>query len=291
MQNLKCIVAATDFSTDACRAVGRAALIARQQGATLHLLHVISPLALYPGLENYPAVDDPARLAAAQSRLEASARGLHKRFGVHAQLAQRVGRAHTQIADYASTVAADLVVAGALGKSFLPRFLVGSTASRLLRVCACSVLIVRNEPTEAYRQVVAALDFFPHTRAVAEWASRLAGEGQLQLLHVLEPADDIGPGRAGPSDTAAARQRDAELRTIAGNLLANVQSGLPGDVACRIETGYPPALILACAPTWRAELIVLGREGRGGLEKFLLGSVSKDVVQAAGCDVLVVGAG
>jgi len=61
-------------------------------------------------------------------------------------------------------------------------------------------------------------------------------------------------------------------------------------VESRIETGYPPALILACAPTWRAALIVLDRERRGGLEKLLLGSVSKDVAQAAECDVLMVGA-
>ena len=44
MQNLKCIVAATDFFA-AGRAVSRAVLIARQQSAELHLLPV-SPLAL-----------------------------------------------------------------------------------------------------------------------------------------------------------------------------------------------------------------------------------------------------
>ena len=54
MQNLKCIVAATDFSDAAGRAVSRAVLIARQQGAELHLLHVISPLALYPGMDETP---------------------------------------------------------------------------------------------------------------------------------------------------------------------------------------------------------------------------------------------
>jgi len=37
-------------------------------------------------------------------------------------------------------------------------------------------------------------------------------------------------------------------------------------------------------------LIVLGRERRGRLGKLLLGSVSKDVAQAAECDVLMVGA-
>lgn len=289
MQNLKCIVAATDFSAAAGHAVSCAALIARQQGAELHLLHVISPLALYPGMDIDPVMDDTLRLAAARSSLDAAARELHERFGIRVQIAQRIGRSHSQIAEYASAVAADLVVAGALGKSFLPRFLLGSTAWRLLRVCQCPVLIVRFDPTEVYRQVLAAVDFFPHTRAVAEWASRLACDGRLQLLHVLEPLDDGDLHHAEPNAATAIRQRREEMRTIAENLMANLRSGLSGEVESRIETGYPPALILACAPTWRAELIVLGREGRGGLEKLLLGSVSKDVAQAAERDVLVAG--
>ncbi len=282
MQNLKCIVATTDFSEAAKRAVDRAALIARQQGAALHLLHVISPLTLYPGMDIDPTLDDVTRLAAARSPLEAAARDLQARFGIPVQTVQRIGRAHSQIAEYARLAAADLVVAGALGKSILPRLLLGSTTWRLLRVCPCPVLIVRNVPTGVYRQVLAAVDFFPNTRAVALWASKLACEGRLQLLHVLEPADDSNLHRTQSS-------ADAEMHGIAENLMANVRAGLPGEAETRIETGYPPALILACAPSWHTELIVIGREGRGGLETFLLGSVSKDIAQAAECDVLLVG--
>jgi nucleotide-binding universal stress UspA family protein len=60
-------------------------------------------------------------------------------------------------------------------------------------------------------------------------------------------------------------------------------------VESHIESGYPSSRILESAADWHAELIVLGRQGRGGLEDFLLGSVSKDVAQAADCDVLLVG--
>lgn len=102
MQNLKCIVAATS------RAVSRVALIARQQGAELHLSHVISPLALYPGM------NDTTRLAAARNPHDAAARDLHARFGIRAQVVQRISRPYSQIAEYASAGAADLVDAGAL---------------------------------------------------------------------------------------------------------------------------------------------------------------------------------
>ncbi len=108
MQNLKCIVAATS------RAVSRAALIARQQGAEPHLSHVVSPLALYPGRDIDPVMNDTTRLAAARNPHDAAARDLHARFGIRAQVVQRISRPYSQIAEYASAGAADLVDAGAL---------------------------------------------------------------------------------------------------------------------------------------------------------------------------------
>ncbi|MEQ1601146.1 MAG: universal stress protein [Methylophilaceae bacterium] len=51
MHHISHIIATTDFSTAAERAVQRAALIAQQLGAKLHLLHVVHPLDMYPGPE------------------------------------------------------------------------------------------------------------------------------------------------------------------------------------------------------------------------------------------------
>lgn len=287
MPAITTIVAATDFSAAAKRAMRRAALIARQHDAELHLLHVTAPLALYPGQEIGPA-DGTERDATIHDQFDAVARWLREHYGVRIRVAQRIGRAHTQIADYAAAVYADLVVVGARGDSSMLRLLLGSTASRLLRVRQEPVLIVRGEPVEPYDQVLAAVDFFPHARAVVEWAAKLAWDGRLRLLHVLEAPDERGP-RAGGLDDASIRQRRDETRAIAENLMTDLRSGLQGEVEMRIETGYPPARILECAGDWHPGLIVLGRQGRGGLEEFLLGSVSKDVAQAAYCDVLLVG--
>lgn len=287
------IVAATDFSSDANRAVLRAALIARQQGAALHLLHVTAPLALYPGQDVGPA-DSAAIPAALGKQVEASARVLRERYGIRVHVAQRIGRAHSQIADYAAEVGAGLVVAGARGQSPLLRLLLGSTAWRLLRVCRRPVLIVRGEPVAPYCRVMATVDFFPLSRVVVEWARRLAADGRLRLLHALEPLDESGLRTQG-LDSAAIHQAREEMRAIAENLMANLYASVPGEEKNRIdsllEPGYPPIRILESAADWRADLIVLGRQGRGGLEDFLVGSVSKDVAQEAVCDVLVVGEG
>lgn len=286
MPAITTIVAATDFSNAAKRAVLRAALIARQHGAELHLLHVAPLLALFPGQEIEPA-DNTASDAPISDRFAALAQMLREQYDIRVLPAQRLGRAHTQIADYAAAVRADLVVVGARGESAILRLLLGSTASRLLRVRKGPVLVVRGGAVKPYDQVLAALDFSSHAPGVVAWAGKLAMDGQLRLLHVLESLDEQDM-RAKGLDDAAIRQRREEMRTSAGNLLSKLRAGLPNKVETHIETGYPPARILEYAIDWRVELIVLGRQGCGGPEEFLLGSVSKDVAQAADCDVLLV---
>lgn len=98
--------------------------------------------------------------------------------------------------------------------------------------------------------------------------------------------DSLG---AGSGTDAAVRQRREERRAIAESLMARLHSGMSGAVDKRVETGYRPARILECAAAWRSQLIVPGRQCSVGLGEFLIGSVCKNVVQAADCDVLVVG--
>lgn len=165
--------------------------------------------------------------------------------------------------------------------------LLGSTASRLLRVRLGPVLVVRgeSESAEHYSRVLGAVDLLSHAPAVAAWAAKMAGHGQMQLVHVLEQRSGMEDG-----DDATIQRRREEMLAFTENAMAALIAGLPaGTMSRRIETGYPPTRVLECACDWRADLIVVGRQGAIGLEEFLLGSVCKDVVQAANCDVLVVG--
>jgi len=54
-----------------------------------------------------------------------------------------------------------------------------------------------------------------------------------------------------------------------------------------VTAGYPAAAIVERISARRAELLVLGRSGKSGMQEFLLGSVAKGVANAADCDVLV----
>ncbi|MDP1646529.1 MAG: universal stress protein [Thiobacillus sp.] len=296
MPSIRCIVAATDFSSFSERAVQRAASIAKQHNAEMHLLHVVRPLDLYPGLTLGPdkfGRHDQDLQQAEQTRLDAMAATLASQFGIRIRPVTRLGRAHTEIAAYAQEVSADLVAAGARGESTLMDLFLGSTASRLLRVATCPVLIVRKPAAEPYRQVLAAVDFSPVSAAVVSHALSLAGGARVEALHVLGSEVEQRLRKAkfvqvDVTDWLARLRTEAEKQLEA--LLAPIENSAA--VGRLVQPGFPPAAICQCIEEGHADLVVLGRHGHGGsLQDWLLGSVSKDVAFAAACDVLLISPG
>jgi nucleotide-binding universal stress UspA family protein len=60
------------------------------------------------------------------------------------------------------------------------------------------------------------------------------------------------------------------------------------DVFASDEEGQPADMILTLATEYKVDLVVVGRRGMRGVERFLMGSVSTAVINHAKCDVLVV---
>ena len=293
MPSLRCIVAATDFSSFSERAVQRAASIAKQHQAELHLLHVVRPLDLYPGLTLGPdefGHHDQELQQAEQTRLDAMAASLASQFDIRIHPVTRLGRAHAEIAAYAQEVSADLVVAGARGESTLMDLFLGSTASRLLRVTTCPVLIVRKPAAEPYRKVLAAVDLSPVSATVVSYALSLAGGARVEMLHVLGSEVEQRLRKAkfvevDVTDWLTRLRSEAEKKLEA--LLAPVENSAA--VGRLVLPGFSPAVICQCIEEGHADLVVLGRHGHGGgLQEWLLGSVSKDVAFSAECDVLLI---
>ena len=83
-------------------------------------------------------------------------------------------------------------------------------------------------------------------------------------------------------DTKAKRDVDERIETY--------RSRLPENVTLHVEIriGKDSQEILAFAQTKQVSLIVMGRQGRGSLQKALFGNVTEKVVRKADCAVLVV---
>ena len=146
------ILVPTDFSRNAQRAFDKACSLARQMGATIHLLHVRDESALRTavkeGLLQADSTDEELQAAVEQlveQRFSGMLAGLD-RSEVRVDTLSRRGDPKALIVDYAREINADIVVMGTHGASMVEKIrsaMMGSIAESVIRKSPCPVLMVR----------------------------------------------------------------------------------------------------------------------------------------------------
>lgn len=147
MIEIRRILAPTDFSEHADKAVRYACQLAERLGSELHLLHVLSDVVpagpdpmLAPVLppEYYRETEEQSRIALAQ--LIEPDWGHPGGF----EAAVRWGGPVEGIVDYAADLEIDMIVIATHGRSGLSHALLGSVAERIVREAPCPVLTIRD---------------------------------------------------------------------------------------------------------------------------------------------------
>jgi nucleotide-binding universal stress UspA family protein len=136
------VLVAVDGSDVSLRAVAHAARIAKEEGAELYAVHVVSaPQFEYEGdLADY--YDQARRSSALWMR---SVEGEAAKAGLHVRTETIVGASVVvdTILGYADSISADLIVTGTRGTTPSSRTALGSIASGLVAASRCPVLVVR----------------------------------------------------------------------------------------------------------------------------------------------------
>ncbi|MFA4860648.1 universal stress protein [Methanoregula sp.] len=124
-----------------------------------------------------------------------------------------------------------------------------------------------------------------NTTAVQEAVRIAAGSGAvLHAVYVVDTATyetasaDVVMGDTFRVIQAEAEDALAKVRSLAGNI----------EVKTRVLEGKPAKEIVHFAATEKIDLIVIGTQGKKGIERLLLGSVAETVIRLAACRVLVV---
>ena len=140
------------------------------------------------------------------------------------------------------------------------------------------------------RQILAAVDFSPVSKAVIEQAASLAEAfaAELTLVYVATPDPEfvgyaVGPQSVRDDHAREFRDQHRSLQAIAEGLRDRAITA-----RALLIQGSTAEKILAEGARLRADAIVIGSHGHGALYRALLGSVSEAVVRAAQCPVLVV---
>jgi nucleotide-binding universal stress UspA family protein len=156
------IVVPVDFSEPSRRAVRYAAGLAKQLGASVHIVRVLQePTAISNAMEFYAGELARAREDIyGQSRSElqqlVAAPGMDSlRFTTEVRFGDTAERIAQAVIDYG----ADLVVMATHGRSGIPHLLLGSIAEQLIRTARCPVLAIRDcGQVHAYRPSVEATE-------------------------------------------------------------------------------------------------------------------------------------
>jgi nucleotide-binding universal stress UspA family protein len=294
MLPIKRIVVGTDMSPLASWAAARAALLAHELGSeSVDLIHVIDNLAIETlrHLSGTPLETERRLMELSRKQLTEIERRLSEKYQIPVSATTlNVGRPYTEIVRYAELLNADLVVLGAHSGGVVRELFVGSTVDRVLRKLTRPVLIVKREPQAPYHKILIPVDFSESSEQVTEFAMNIAPHAHITALHAFEAPFKAKLESAGVDDkliqiyeSEVQAQRKKEMEQFISELEApkNTLSSI-------MESGPAPAVIRKNLEVLDPDLIVIGKHGQSEQEETLLGSVTRRVMQDAGCDILVV---
>ena len=271
---LQTIVALTDFSTAAEHALDRAALLAAEHKARLHLL--------FGAEQPNPKFVDP------QARLEQRARQLARRHDLPVKaLAYRgVGVVDEVLR---AAVGADLLVLDKRAHQGVEQLWRGGTLSQILRRSPCPVLVVQRAAREAYAHVLLAVDLSPAADAMVRYASGLDTAAAVELFHSVDLRDEAKL-RSAEASAQAVRAWRAQMQRHAHDRLVRLSDAFEARrnrVGMTVGMGDVARQVAVQQERSGAELVALTHRRRGWMLDLLLGSVAQRLLGGVGCDVLV----
>jgi len=281
MRLIEKILLATDLSETAGSAVGMAAWAAKTFGSRVILMNVI------PDIRESPHAVKIVRRAI-EDRLE-KIRGALAAQGVRvAETVIETGAAEIRITDLADLRDVNVLMIGSGSRETKDRFLLGTTAGRLLRGSRKPVWVVKTGAVPPVSSVLCPVDFSEHSRRAMGNAlsiARAAG-ARLTVLTVLEsPAGRLHFPVKAFVELKARQAWEKRQREAFETFISSFETG---GVRLRktVRRGKAADEILAAAGETRPDLIVMGCQGRTGIERLILGSVAEKVVRDLPCSVL-----
>ena len=277
MSKIARLMVATDLTERSQRAFERAIELKSQAGGTITvtLLHAVEP-----GL--FPAIGEE-RYADAVDFLRGQIAALpeEKRAGVACNV--RVGEPFTTIIDEAHRQNADLIVLGQPAKGGLKELFIGTTTERVLGHSDLPILVVKKLVRGAYQRVLVAMDLSEGAIRALETAYRIAPDADFLMLHAwYAPIIDFGA-----SDFAQESQRVREL--IDRRTKESLSRLAPRAAAPRFELidSSPHVAIRNQISVFDPDILAMGTHARSPLKAAMIGSLAREFLAEAACDVLV----
>ncbi len=291
---MKSILAATDFSRHAMRAVQRAAQLAHHHRATLHLLHVPAQgrwsqgdgmLSKLFGDGNAPSLND------ARAQLDKLAQSLRADHAIRVESHLVPGHPADEIAAFASAREVDLIVLAPRGGSGLKLRSIGATALRVLWSSLLPVLLVRERADGNYRTPLVATDLGERAALIEKTARALSPRGELTLMHAFRGELEAALSVLGRAVDELRLYQEQERLAISKRLEQHwkqIRGSSRRRAKLRLVHGHPVEAILQASVELDADLVAIGKHSGPRWEEQALGSVVQNLAQQLRTDLLIV---
>ena len=191
---------------------------------------------------------------------------------------------------------ADVIIVGWRGYGGARGLLMGSVSRGVVRGAKCAVLVVRRRPRAPIRKIMLAFDGSPNARRAVSLVARLSPvpKGRVTLVGVAEliVPTSFGPtvGSVRASVARGLKRINAERSSAAMKELNRAARELKRAgwrTRIEVKTGEPLRELIDSMSRSRAELMVVGARGTGGIRYLLLGSVAEGVLSRSPVPVLL----
>ncbi|HEX4816454.1 MAG TPA: universal stress protein [Nonomuraea sp.] len=177
---------------------------------------------------------------------------------------------------------AELLVVGSRGIGGVRGLLVGSVAHGVAAHAHTNVVLVHETPTKPRGEVVVGVDGSPGGLRALDFALAEAAMRKARL-RVVQAWVWPQPSGFEPADSDSERDATRALRA----LVAGQQAAHPDvEVVSEIVHGHPVEVLKEAGA--EADLLVVGRRGRGQLAGMIMGSISQALLHHTPCPLAVV---
>jgi nucleotide-binding universal stress UspA family protein len=264
------LMVCTDDSAGGNNAVAGTLHLAKACGSQIFVVHVLEIVAEFqavmPDLKSSLAQE-------AQRNMKVIAAEAAK-LKVPVQLLMPEGQQpHAAIVAEIGKIQPDLVIMGRRGKHGLADIFLGSVTARVIAHSPVNILVVPRGGTIGFQRILVASDGSPHSEAAWELALSMAKQAASQLIAVAVAPEE--------GDIIEAKALVHKMLTAANQAGMPLKGVSPQGVA-------PDAGIIHQAIKNEVDLIIMGSQGRTGLKRLLMGSVTERVIGQTPCPVLVV---
>ncbi|CTQ32941.1 universal stress protein [Jannaschia rubra] len=273
------IIVATDLSPRSDRAMLRAARIAKEQDAPLHILHILD--------EELPA-------AILHGHAEDAKKTLQSRVDQTPEIADRSPRVDIEVGHLSRLLPGilsdrkpGLLVLGSHRDRGLAELIGQPSLSRIMAVSDVPILLAVGEPDRDYAKALAGWDFSAAGNAAVDLSRRIAPDASLTLVHAWDDFAAVAP-YGGSMGVGASPATVARLEESMESAVADLHKTYPdATIDQHTQMGGAAHVILRLAADRSADLIVMGRHARSGIARFFLGHTATAVALRSPCDVLI----